>query len=122
MILPDLPNWVLTFLHVSIVLVFVIGLLCFFLRKRYIRQLVGLKLMLQSVSLGLILTGWQRHDIYGAQSMVISALVIEAVVIGLALTMIIQLTKHGSEKRGEKARVESIQQTSTTGMEEGADR
>jgi multisubunit Na+/H+ antiporter MnhC subunit len=57
--------------------------------------------MLQSVSLGLILTGWQRGDIYAAQSMVISALVIEAVVIGLALTMIIQLTKHVVEKRKE---------------------
>ena len=122
MILPDLPNWVLSFLHVSIVVVFIIGLLCFFLRKRYIRQLVGLKLMLQSVSLGLILTGWQRQDIYSAQSMVISALVIEAVVIGLALTMIIQLTKHGAIKRIEKARVESIQQPSIAGMEEGADR
>ncbi len=90
----DLPLWILDFIHISVLVVFIIGLLCFFLRRSYIRQLVGLKLMLQSVSLGLIFTGWERQDLFLAQSMIISALVIEAVVIGLALTMIIQITKH----------------------------
>ena len=98
-----LPAWLVTFSHLCLLLVFVIGLLCFFLRKRYIRQLVGLKLMLQSISLGLILTGWQWGDTDLAQSMVISALVIEAVVIGLALTMIIHLARHA---RGEKEFIE----------------
>jgi NADH:ubiquinone oxidoreductase subunit K len=90
----DLPMWLTDFIHVSVLAVFIIGLLCFFLRRSYIRQLVGLKLMLQSVSLGLIFTGWEKQDLFLAQSMIISALVIEAVVIGLALTMIIQITKH----------------------------
>lgn len=94
MIEHDLPLWILDFIHISVLVVFIIGLLCFFLRRSYIRQLVGLKLMLQSVSLGLIFTGWERQDLFLAQSMIISALVIEAVVIGLALTMIIQITKH----------------------------
>ena len=94
-----LPAWLVTFSHLCVLLVFVIGLLCFFLRKRYIRQLVGLKLMLQSISLGLILTGWQRGDTALAQSMVISALVIEAVVIGLALTMIIHLARHARDEK-----------------------
>lgn len=94
-----LSSWMITFIHISLLLVFLIGLLCFFVRKRYIRQLVGLKLMLQSVSLGLILTGWERQDLYLAQSMVISALVIEAVVIGLALTMIIHIAKHAQDEK-----------------------
>ena len=94
-----LPDWLVTFIHVCILLVFVLGVLCFFLRKRYIRQLVGLKLMLQSISLGLILTGWQKQDLYLAQSMVISALVIEAVVIGLALTMIIHIARHAQDEK-----------------------
>jgi NADH:ubiquinone oxidoreductase subunit K len=94
-----LPGWLVTFVHICILLVFVLGLLCFLLRKRYIRQLVGLKLMLQSISLGLILTGRQKQDLYFAQSMVISALVIEAVVIGLALTMIIHIAKHAQDER-----------------------
>lgn len=90
----DLPLWLTDFIHVSVLVVFITGLLCFFLRRSYIRQLVGLKLMLQSVSLGLIFSGWEKQDMFLAQSMIISALVIEAVVIGLALTMIIQITKH----------------------------
>ena len=89
-----LENWMVNFIHVCILIVFAMGLFCFFIRKRYIPQLVGLKLMLQSVSLGLILTGWEKGDLHLSQSMVISALVIEAVVIGLALTMIIRMTKH----------------------------
>ena len=94
----DLPMWLMDFIHVSVLAVFIIGLLCFFLRRSYIRQLVGLKLMLQSVSLGLIFTGWEKQDLFLAQSMIISALVIEAVVIGLALTMIIQITKHTQDE------------------------
>ena len=99
--MPDLalPAWLVTFSHICVLAVFLIGLLCFFLRKRYIRQLVGLKLMLQSIRLGLILTGWQRGDTRLAQSMVISALVIEAVVIGLALTMIIHIARHARDEQ-----------------------
>jgi NADH:ubiquinone oxidoreductase subunit K len=96
----DLPVWLVGFIHVTVLVVFIIGLLCFFLRRSYIRQLVGLKLMLQSVSLGLILAGWERQDMFLAQSMIISALVIEAVVIGLALTMIIQITKQKQAENG----------------------
>lgn len=92
-----LTNWMVNLIHICILIVFGLGLLCFFLRKRYIPQLVGLKLMLQSVSLGLILTGWQNGDMNLAQSMVISALIIEAVVIGLALTMIIHMAKHSQD-------------------------
>lgn len=95
----NLSEWMITFIHACIIIVFVMGLLCFFLRKRYIRQLVGLKLMLQSVSLGLILTGWEKQDSFLSQSMVISALVIEAVVIGLALTMIIHIAKHAEDEK-----------------------
>jgi NADH:ubiquinone oxidoreductase subunit K len=95
----ELSGWLVIFIHFCILLVFIIGMLCFFVRKRYIRQLVGLKLMLQSVSLGLIMTGWERQDLFLAQSMVISALVIEAVVIGLALTMIIHIAKHAEDEQ-----------------------
>jgi NADH:ubiquinone oxidoreductase subunit K len=92
-----LSDWIVMLTHYAVILVFIIGLLCFFVRKRFIRQLVGLKLMLQSVSLGLIITGWERGDMYLSQTMVISALVIEAVIIGLALTMIIHIAKHSQD-------------------------
>ena len=100
-----LSDWMITFIHVCILIVFIFGLLCFFLRKRYIRQLVGLKLMLQSVSLGLILTGWEKGDLHLSQSMVISALVIEAVVIGLALTMIIRMARQAKNNQDTELEV-----------------
>jgi multisubunit Na+/H+ antiporter MnhC subunit len=55
--------------------------------------------MLQSVSLGLILTGFEKQEFYLAQSMIISALILEAVVIGLALTMIIHISKHSQDEK-----------------------
>lgn len=90
----NLTDLTLLIVHVCVAAVFIIGLLCFFIRATPIRQIAGLKLMLQSVSLGLIVTGWERQDLNTAQAMVISALIIEAVVIGLALTMMIQMEKH----------------------------
>ncbi len=103
-----LPAWLAGYIHVCILFVFAVGLLCFFLRREYIRQLVGLKLMLQSVSLGLIMTGWERGELNLSQSMVISALVIEAVVIGLALTMIIHMAKHADEENNVNRETGSI--------------
>jgi multisubunit Na+/H+ antiporter MnhC subunit len=49
--------------------------------------------LLQSVSLGLVLAGWERQDLQLVQSMIVSTLVVEAIVIGLALTMIIRINK-----------------------------
>jgi multisubunit Na+/H+ antiporter MnhC subunit len=69
------------------------GLLCFFIRPSTFRQIAGLKLLLQSVSLGLVLAGWERQDLQLVQSMIVSTLVVEAIVIGLALTMIIRINK-----------------------------
>ena len=84
----------ITFLHICVVSVFSIGLLCFFLRKDFIRQLVGLKLMLQSVSLGFVITGWQQNNMDLAQGMIFSALVIEAVVMSIALSLIVRIVRH----------------------------
>jgi NADH:ubiquinone oxidoreductase subunit K len=79
--------------HAGVLAVFVMGLLCFFIRPSSFRQIAGLKLMLQSVSLGLVLAGWEHQDLKLMQSMVVSTLVVEAIVIGLALTMIIRINK-----------------------------
>lgn len=89
-----MSNPALLLAHLCVGVVFVLGLLCFFIRPTPIRQIAGLKLMLQSVSLGLILTGWERQDLYLVQSLVISALIVEAIVMGLALTMMIRMDKH----------------------------
>ena len=95
-----LPTWVIWLAHGIVVLVFIIGLLCFFLREELVRQIVGFKLMLQSISLGLILTGWQKNSLFFTQTLVISALIVEAVVLGLALTMIVHISKHPEKDPG----------------------
>jgi multisubunit Na+/H+ antiporter MnhC subunit len=95
----NLPAWCITFVHGCVLLVFFIGMLCFFLKTSPLRQILGLKLMLQSISLGLITAGWERGKIDIPQSMVITSLVIEAVVIGLALTLIIQMNRHQRQEQ-----------------------
>ena len=40
-----------------------------------------------------VLAGWEHQDLKLMQSMVVSTLVVEAIVIGLALTMIIRINK-----------------------------
>ena len=95
-----LPDWLIGATHSCVIIVFVMGLLCFFIRKSLIKQIMGLKLMLQSISLGLILTGWQSNNLNLTQSLVISSLIVEAVVIGLALTMIVHISKHPVEDPG----------------------
>ncbi len=94
-----LPSEVLSFLHAAAILVFIIGLLCFFVHRDYVRQIIGFKLMLQGICLGLIASGWEQGKMDLAQSMVISALIVEAVVIGLALTMIVHITHHPDRER-----------------------
>lgn len=82
------------FLQICAALAFLFGLLCFFVRRDYIRQIVGFKLMFQGISMGLIITGWEVGSIELPQSIVITALIIEAVVLSMALTMIIRIVHH----------------------------
>jgi multisubunit Na+/H+ antiporter MnhC subunit len=94
-----LASEVLSFLHAAAIFVFIIGLLCFFVHRDYIRQIIGFKLMLQGICLGFIVSGWEQGRMDLSQSMVISALIVEAIVIGLALTMIIHITHHPERER-----------------------
>ena len=82
-------------LHSSLsVLLFLVGLLCLLTRRSVIKQVIGLKIMLQGVTLGLIHAGHVRGDMRFAQAMVISALVVEAIVIAIALAIIVNVFRH----------------------------
>ena len=67
------------------VLLFLIGLLCLLTQRNAIKQVIGLKIMLQGVTLSLIHAGHQSGDVHFAETMVISALVVETIVIAIAL-------------------------------------
>ncbi|MFP4346305.1 MAG: NADH-quinone oxidoreductase subunit NuoK [Anaerolineales bacterium] len=73
---------------------FALGLLCLLLRRNVIRQVIGLKLMLQGVTLSLVLVGHLQGDLHFAQTMVLSALIVEAVVIAVALALIVNVFRH----------------------------
>jgi NADH:ubiquinone oxidoreductase subunit K len=77
-------------------LLFGVGLFCLLTRRNAIKQVIGLKVMLQGVTLGLIHAGHLWEDTRLAEAMVVSALVVEAVVIALALALIVNVFHHYS--------------------------
>lgn len=76
------------------VLLFVIGLFCLLTRRNVIKQVFGLKIMLQGVTLSLLHAGHLRGDVRFAETMVISALVVETIVIAIALALIVNIFRH----------------------------
>ena len=76
------------------ILLFMLGLYCLLTRRNVIKQVIGLKIMLQGVTLALIHAGQLVGDTHLAQAMVISALIVEAVVIALALAVIVNVYRH----------------------------
>jgi NADH-quinone oxidoreductase subunit K len=87
---PEIP-W-LDPVNLSVIgLLFLIGLLCLLTRRSVIKQVIGIKIMLQSVTLSLIHTGHQSGDVRFAETMVISALVVETIVIAIALALIVNI-------------------------------
>jgi len=86
----ELP-WLDTLNTSLTVLLFLIGLLCLLMQRNAIKQVIGLKIMLQGVTLGLVHAGHVRGDMRLAQTMVISALVVETVVIAIAVALIVNV-------------------------------
>ncbi|MCD4738556.1 MAG: NADH-quinone oxidoreductase subunit NuoK [Anaerolineae bacterium] len=75
-------------------LLFFIGLIGLLTQRQLIKQIIGLKIMLQGVTLGLIHAGRLNGDLDFAQSMVISALIVESVVIAVALALLVNIYRH----------------------------
>ncbi|MDY7040662.1 MAG: NADH-quinone oxidoreductase subunit K, partial [Chloroflexota bacterium] len=61
---------------------FLIGLFCLLTRRNTIKQVIGLKIMLQGVTLSLVHAGYLLGDTRLAETMVISALVVEIEILG----------------------------------------
>ena len=70
---------------------FLLGWICLITKKQVFKQVIGLKILLQGVSLGMILAGKLVSRMALAQMLVISALVVEAVLVSLALAMIVSV-------------------------------
>jgi NADH:ubiquinone oxidoreductase subunit K len=72
-------------------MLFLIGLLCLLTRRSVIKQVIGIKIMLQGDTLSLINAGHQSGDVRFAETMVISALVVETIVIAIAMALIVNI-------------------------------
>ena len=76
------------------VVMFLIGLFCLLTRRNVIKQVIGLKIMLQGVTLNLVHAAQLSGDPRLGEAMVISALVVEAVVVAVALALIVNVFRH----------------------------
>lgn len=83
--------WLDPFTTVLAFLLFAIGLTCLLTQRNAIKQIIGLKIMLQGVTLTLILAGHKLGDMRLAQAMVISALVVETVAIAIGIALIVNI-------------------------------
>lgn len=70
---------------------FVLGWICLISQRNAFKQVIGLKIMLQGVTMALLLAGKALDKLHLAQSMVISALIVETIIIALALAMIVSI-------------------------------
>ncbi len=86
-----MPPWINIANTTVSLLLFVIGLLGLLTQRELLKQVIGLKIMLQGVTLGLIQAGRLSGDLDFAQSMVISALIVESVLIAVALALIVNI-------------------------------
>lgn len=72
-------------------MLFILGWVCLITQKNIFKQVIGLKILMQSVTLALALGGWYQNNLNLAQAMIISALVVEVIVNALALAMIVSI-------------------------------
>ncbi|MFP3896965.1 MAG: NADH-quinone oxidoreductase subunit NuoK [Anaerolineales bacterium] len=86
--------WVNTLNTILALLLFTIGLFCLLTRHSVVKQVIGLKIMLQGVSLSLIHAGHLCGNIQMAETMVISALIVETIIIAIALALIVNIFRH----------------------------
>jgi len=73
---------------------FILGWVCLISQRNAFKQVIGLKIMLQGVTLALVLAGKLQENMNLAQTMIISALIVETIIIALALAMIVSIFRN----------------------------
>ena len=79
---------------VASIALLLIGLFCLLTRRNPIKQIIGFKIMLQGVTLSLIDAARLHSNADLGESMVVSALIVEAVTIAVALALIVNVYRH----------------------------
>ncbi len=90
----SVPAWIDLVNTLLGILLFALGLLGLLTRRNVIKQIICLKIMLQGIALELLHAGLLNNSVHLAQAMVISALIVESVVMVAALAIIVNLYQH----------------------------
>ena len=89
----QLPIWIPEVLLGFGLAQFILGILMLITQRNYLKQVLGMKVMLQGIILILVSEGWRRQDIFIGEAIIISALIVEAVVLAIAISLLIRIAK-----------------------------
>lgn len=78
---------------IFISLLFICGFYCILVSRNFIRVLIGLELLTKAVTLLIIIAGYTSGRVAFAQSLVITLIVVEAVVIAVAAGIVFGIFK-----------------------------
>jgi NADH:ubiquinone oxidoreductase subunit K len=93
--------WTFSF---GVIILFVIGIYCVLMTYNLIRALIGLEILIKAVTLLLVVAGYvSRHEAW-AQSMVITLIVIEAVVITASVGIVVGIRRYNDSLDSRKIR------------------
>lgn len=87
----------------GLVLVF-LGLYATITRRNLLQLIIGLELMARGVTLVIILAGVAQQSLAVAQAMVITAILIEAVTVAIALSLVVAAYQHNNSLSTESLR------------------
>lgn len=87
----------------GLVLVF-LGLYATITRRNLLQLIIGLELMARGVTLVIILAGMAQQSLAVAQAMVITAILIEAVTVAIALSLVVAAYQHNNSLSTESLR------------------
>jgi multisubunit Na+/H+ antiporter MnhC subunit len=84
----------LTIFFLTVVLLYIIGFYYLITTRNFIRILIALEVLTKGITLGLIYVGQLTGQMATAQSMVITLIIIEVVVLAVAAGIIINIFEH----------------------------
>jgi NADH-quinone oxidoreductase subunit K len=97
-------NDMLMLFWIAIVLLFITGIYCLLVTRNLIRILIALEILTKGVTLLLIAAGYATGQMSLAQSLVITLIIIEVVVIAVAAGIVIGLHKYNDTLDTRKLR------------------
>jgi NADH-quinone oxidoreductase subunit K len=88
----------------TIVCIFIIGIYCMIVTQNLIRLLIGLEILVKSVTLLFIYSGRMINDSFTSQSLIITLIIIEVVVMVVACGIVLGISRHNKTLDTRKLR------------------